>query len=209
MHVGSSRVVPGTRPRPECQRQAVRRLMEHAPSIRKGQRDGAVLREVAGRRRSRTPQIGQRGSPTHRAFAPRRSTHRLRALRLDGQAARRRTGSASRAQRNPIARNQLDVRLLDFGDQPVDGEHEFVSVPIGAVRQQCAGMCHEHVIAPGSRPALHLGVAHMREAGDITGTPRMPKGREHVFERELDGARRVHVAVQHNSLHRARESIPS
>ena len=207
MHVGSSRVVPGTRPRPECQRQAVRRLMEHAPSIRKGQRDGAVLREVAGRRRSRTPQIGQRGSPTHRAFAPRRSTHRLRALRLDGQAARRRTGSASRAQRNPIARNQLDVRLLDFGDQPVDGEHEFVSVPIGAVRQQCAGMCHEHVIAPGSRPALHLGVAHMREAGDITGTPRMPKGREHVFERELDGARRVHVAVQHNSLHRLRESV--
>jgi len=209
MHVGSSRVVPGTRPRPECQRQAVRRLMEHAPSIRKGQRDGAVLCE--GRWQStftNAPEWTTR-SPTHRAFAPRRSTHRLRALRLDGQAARRRTGSASRAQRNPIARNQLDVRLLDFGDQPVDGEHEFVSVPIGAVRQQCAGMCHEHVIAPGSRPALHLGVAHMREAGDITGTPRMPKGREHVFERELDGARRVHVAVQHNSLHRARESIPS
>src|SRR5678816_2245280 len=61
MHVGSSRVVPGTRPRPECQRQAVRssRSMRHRSA--KGNAMEPCFARVAGRRRSRTPQNGQRG----------------------------------------------------------------------------------------------------------------------------------------------------
>jgi hypothetical protein len=80
-------------------------------------------------------------------------------------------------------RNQLDVCVLELGDQPVDSEHELLSVPIRAVCQQCMSMCHEDVIAPSSGPPLYLKVAHMRQATDITDTPCMPKGGEHVFER--------------------------
>jgi hypothetical protein len=99
-------------------------------------------------------------------------------------------------------KDQLDVCVLDLGDQPVDSEHELLSVPIWAICQQRASMCHEHVIAPIACPALYLTVAHMHQAADVIGTPCMPKGGEHVFERYLGGESALHVAVQHSTCAR-------
>jgi hypothetical protein len=73
-----------------------------------------------------------------------------------------------------IVGNQLDVCVLDLGDQPVDGEHELLSVPVGAIRQQRASVRGKHVIASGARPALYLASAQMRETSDVTGTPCVP-----------------------------------
>jgi hypothetical protein len=105
---------------------------------------------------------------------------------------------AHEAHRIATMSNQLDVRVLDLGDQPVDSEHELLSVPIRTICQQRASVRHKLAIAPSAGPALYLAVTHMRQAADVIGTPRMPECGEHVFERKLGGEVVFHAAVQHS-----------
>jgi hypothetical protein len=81
-------------------------------------------------------------------------------------------------------RSQLDVCVLDFGDQPVDREHEVIPVAIGTVRQQCAGTGLERVVATCSRPALYLRIAHVRQSSDVARAPGMPKLGKQILQSE-------------------------
>jgi hypothetical protein len=88
--------------------------------------------------------------------------------------------------------------MLNLCDQPIDGEHELLSVPIRAICQQFTSMCGEQIVASRACPALYVAIAQVCETSDITGTPCMPQGSKHVLERESGGNAVPHVAVQHN-----------
>jgi hypothetical protein len=74
-----------------------------------------------------------------------------------------------------IVGNQFDVCVLDFGDQPIDGEHELLSALVRAVDQQPPGVCCERIIASSVRPSLYFAETQMCETTDVIGTPSMPK----------------------------------
>ena len=99
-----------------------------------------------------------------------------------------------------IVGNQLDVCVLDFGDQLIDGGHEILSALVGAFNQQRPSVCCEQRIPSSSCPALHFAAPQMRETSDVAGTPRMPKRGEQVFKRESGRNAILHAALQHSTL---------
>jgi len=80
-----------------------------------------------------------------------------------------------------VVGNQLDVCMLDLGDQLIDGEHELLSVPVGAICQQRASVPGKHIVASSARPALYLAIAQVRETSHVTGAPCMPQCSKYVF----------------------------